>query len=215
MSRAPFHSHGSAWWTTGTRRGAASRLALIGSAGALLLLSVVLLGGCTTVRVVDPATPSLLDRINSEADGRAVRLRFADGREARGTRLVVGPDTMSYVDARGRARSVPTRTVREIRMRYRERGALQGAGLGLLAGAATGAVVGAIFYSESGFSPFTRGEIAAIGAASLGVGGASLGLKVGRERGSRRAYRFRHAPPPHGARPEAAGAAPDADGGGR
>lgn len=164
----------------------------------LLLLVVALLGGCTSVRVVDPTTPSLLDRVNSETDGKAVRLRLTDGREARGTRLVVGPDSVSYVDVQGRARSLPTTALRQVRIRHPERGALQGAGLGLLGGAAAGGLVGAIVYSESGFFTFTRLEVVAISAASLGVLGASLGLTVGRDRGTRRVYRFRHGPPTHG-----------------
>jgi hypothetical protein len=159
---------------------------------AAVVVAVVALTGCTSTRTVESGQPSFYARINDTAEGRTARIGFIDGRTVQGMRLFATPDSVSFVDATGRARSVPTSDVEQIELQRARRGAFQGAGIGLLTGAATGGLIGATILKDP-FS-FTRAEMASITAALSGVIGASIGLGVGRARGSRLVYRFPHAP---------------------
>ena len=104
-----------------------------------------LLCGCANVREVDiDAGGSRLQEITENARGRVVSVELRDGRVHEVEDLSVGAETTCWKD-RDRFRSlsgrnepncVPTSEVSRVIIPRRVRGALQGAGLGLGAGAA-------------------------------------------------------------------------------
>jgi hypothetical protein len=112
-------------------------------------------------------------------------------------------DSTSWRAPSGDVVSVPTSEVIALRLETpdRGRGALEGFGLGLVAGAIGGGLfMGLVAGAEdsdpdSGFVVVTPGEAIAIGAAGLGVVGGVVGLAVGAVRGSRTLYRIERCSP--------------------
>ena len=110
----------------------------------LTLLSLVALVGCAgTVRTVEPSAE--LAVVERAVAGRTATLVLRDGSEHRARSVALAPDTISWVNAdTGEALLAPTAALAEVRLRNRGRatartagaGALVGAGLGMLFGAA-------------------------------------------------------------------------------
>ncbi len=190
---------------------------------ALLLvlgLLVMALTGCVHVRPVDPQAAPSFAELNRQAQKKsatvrlyaepyAVVVRRADGgsrakvidyREVTVRSLQVTPDSTSWLNARThQLETVSTAQIKEIRFVRRGRGALEGLGIGLLSGAALGAVLGyAACPCTSWFGEaygFSRGYGAGVGVRVGGFLGGFLGLLVGSLSGSKQVYRF-EAPAP-------------------
>lgn len=148
--------------------------------------------GCTQTRMVSADTPYAA--INQQAKEHDVVVVHVDGHEAMGTNLRVTPDSTWWQDKAARTPlSVSTSAVAEIHIVNRERGVLQGFGVGALFGAALGAMAGG--GSCQGDSFFTPGTCMLIGGGVLGGIGLLLGAGIGQIRGSRTVYRLQEIPP--------------------
>ena len=185
----------------------------------LAVLAVVLdalCSGCTmSRRVRPPIDPSELARVTLEARDRNVDILLAapatgapstplvvgtTGREAHGSGLVIGVERASWQDALGNNRSVPLAAVREVHYlsagHPRGRGALQGAGLGFLAGAVTGAIAGLSAVDDKCdprgwcFFQISAGMKAAIAVGAFGAAGLLAGGLIGAIVGERTTVRF-------------------------
>ena len=171
----------------------------------VLALGIVvgaLASGCTSTRTIArPLDPAALAAVNAEARDRDVDIvlrSVADGAPApmavagstggatSGVRLELGLERASWEDEAGARRSVPIESVREIRHlsagHPRLTAGLKGAGLGLLLGAAAGAVLGLIASPSGSCEPdrfcliiFSPAQYAAVGAAIFGGGGLIAG----------------------------------------
>jgi hypothetical protein len=98
-------------------------------------------------------------------------------------------DTSSwYNTGTGSLERASTATIREIRFTNRSRGALEGLGLGLLGGAALGALALSQGQNTDGF--FSEGDLAWIGAVLGGATGGLVGVVLGALAEHREVYRF-------------------------
>ena len=135
----------------------------------LALLAAVVLGGCTHARTLDASGPDPWSSLNRQTARAAALVTLADGRKVRTRSLHVAPDLATWLAPEtGRAGSVATGEIVEVRVRSRGRGVLDGLGIGAavaVAAAAYGAALGA---KED------TGAWAAVGA--VGVGGPALAV---------------------------------------
>ncbi len=109
----------------------------------LCLVSASLWTGCAGVQPVGrPASQEELRAIEREADGRTVALKLAPDRALEVKGFHAGGETLSWTGPP--AGAAPVTDLREATVVRRGTGLLQGAGIGALAGFATGMVLGII-----------------------------------------------------------------------
>jgi hypothetical protein len=149
------------------------------------LLLVAAAAGCTTTHVVpQPLTSAELSSLNELVWDREVELRLA-GQDVLGRDLTLGSEA-EWTDREGERQRAPLQALRSVRFSssYASgRGALEGAGIGLLGGGALGAAIG--FASGDDTCPppsrgmclfrFSAGQKAAF----LAIGFGALGLVAG------------------------------------
>ena len=138
------------------------------------------------------ATPSIgvaeAESINRAAGGRHSLIELADGHTVAGTRVRVGPDSVSWTEPRtGIQRREPLREVAAITVLRRGQGAVRG----LLLGALAGAVAGYALERATDTGPesqrcgtdadlcLSRGDAAALAGGLGGIFGAALGAPAG------------------------------------
>jgi hypothetical protein len=142
-----------------------------------LALLVPLLGccGCSSMHALDLRDDFRLETFNHQIRDRVGRLETVDGREFRGTRWLVLPDSTSWWDSRaGELMKVPTREVSEIVLKRYGRGA----GDGLLFGALTGMILGAGLglTGDEGLALTNEWAMVVLGGFGLVVGGVTGAL---------------------------------------
>ena len=109
----------------------------------LCLVSASLWTGCAGVHLVgQPASQEELRAIESEANGRTIALKLAPDRTLEVKGLHAGGEALSWTGPP--AGAAPVTDLREATVVRRGTGFLQGAGIGALAGFATGTVLGII-----------------------------------------------------------------------
>jgi hypothetical protein len=138
--------------------------------------------GCTTTHVVQrPPTSAELSGFNTSVRDREVELRVA-GQEVRGRDLTLGAEA-AWTDAKGQLERAPLEALQSVRFlspgSARARGALDGAGLGLLTGGALGAAIGFASGDDTPCRCFSLRFSAPQKAGFLAIGFGSVGLLAG------------------------------------
>lgn len=151
--------------------------------------------GCTYRYVV---TPHFSDRdyarVNDILRDRRAELVLQDGSHLNRVDIRLSREsTLASMPDRDSTEIFSTGQLQRISFRRHERGALEGLGLGLLAGSAVGATFGLVFGTlwnatcggDMGWSCYTMAEaVRASAGVGAGIGGV-LGLSIGAARGSR------------------------------
>ncbi|HYV64952.1 MAG TPA: hypothetical protein VE964_01835 [Myxococcales bacterium] len=155
---------------------------------ALLLVAAA---GCTTTHVVpQPLTSAEVSGLNELVWDREVELRLA-GQEVRGRDLTLGSEVV-WTDGEGQRQRAPLQALQSLRFSpaYGSgRGALEGAGIGLLGGGLLGAAIGFASGDDTcpprglcviHFSGAQKAAFLAIGFGALGlVAGSLVGAVIG------------------------------------
>lgn len=106
-----------------------------------ILLLIVLLAGCSSVREVRTTDQSTIDasRVNRAASGKLARIQMQDGEKIYGIGVRVAPDSTSWVHPQNSEYIVvSTDDVRTISLMRAGQGALVGLGAGIIIGVASG-----------------------------------------------------------------------------
>jgi hypothetical protein len=152
-------------------------------------LCLILISGCTHVKTLDGPAYDYLQHINNQARGQTVIVHYGTREQTRATHLEMGPDATSWVDVyTGRQQSLPTRSIREVRVLDRIGGLIDGMSVGLAIGASVGALTG----SSGDMADYENRNAKAAGGAFVGgmlMGG--FGMLLGSSRGAKQCYRFR------------------------
>ncbi len=146
----------------------------------LILITSLLLVGCTSTRTIQLDSSTDFTVINEEAQKRNAYVTFRDGSEAKVYALSISHDIASGQPQGGSFQSWPTDSIIRVRFLKSNKGAGQGLGIGLGLGALTGALIG--FGSgddEGSFIAFTAEENALIGTILFGPLGAVIGTIAG------------------------------------
>lgn len=139
---------------------------------AYFIALTVLLGGCTHIRLFNPATPEGRAEVNARSEQRLAVVILASGERADAESLRLDVDEASWIDpGTGEARSAPLSNVLIVRVPNRGRGALEG----LAIGAGVGTVLGILAATEGG--PLSSLPLAWIGAGVFS--GSAIGALVG------------------------------------
>jgi len=161
-----------------------------------ILVPALAVGCSHTLRLGPQALPERWQKAQRRLEGRKAEVILRDGRRFRANGVEVSPEAVVWWEAGSETRhSALPGDVEAVCYRDRDRGALEGASLGLLAGAAALAVVGAASASEEGAcADFVclGGPVAGavFGALIGGPIGMTSGLAVGAFRQSRICVRF-------------------------
>ncbi len=158
--------------------------------GSLLAL-VLVFAGCTQTREITPETAVpegtyAFEDVHNSLEGKEVEIELADGRTMPSVALRIVPDSTAWIDLMtDRLRTAHTQDLAAISYKRPDRGAVQGAvfgaGIGVLLGTATGALLLSkqkddALLSEAGFvSRFAAGGI---------ILGSGVGVGWGVSRGS-------------------------------
>jgi|FaiFalFF_MnMetaG_3_1042247.scaffolds.fasta_scaffold00877_1 hypothetical protein len=176
---------------TGTERPIFRRI-LVG-----VLLPALAMGCSHTIRLGPQAPPERWQKAQRRLEGRKAEVVLRDGRRFRADGVEVSPEAVVWWEAgSGTRHSASPGDVEAVCYRDRGRGALEGAGLGLLAGAGGMAAYGAIAASASDCPPnawlcFNHPVAGAVLGAILGaLIGPPVGLAIGAVRGSQTCVRF-------------------------
>jgi hypothetical protein len=159
------------------------------------LVPALTLGCSHTLTLGSKASSEDWQKVNHRLQGKKMEVVLRDGRRIRADSVKVSPETIMWWQTRSRnQQSAQPGEVAVICYRNRLRGALEGAGLGLVAGAAVLAYVGASEAGEvtcSGFicmgGPVAGAIIGALIGAPVGMVG---GLTIGMVKGSRICVQF-------------------------
>lgn len=108
----------------------------------LYVLLAGLVMGCTHTQTVAPQDAQWRE-VNRRAEEKRATVIFVNDRTTAAKDLQLRPDSTSWLDPNtGTVQGAATSEVASISFKYRARGALEGLGVGLLFGAAGGAVLG-------------------------------------------------------------------------
>ncbi len=131
------------------------------------------------------------DEVQEELEGTTAHITLRDGQVVESAhRLRLTADSLSFMIGDDQYQhTVAVHTVREVRVKRRGRGTLEGLGLGLVGGIVVGAIGGRITASEGDF--FGSEAQTVFGGLTGGVVGLPLGGIIGLIRGHRRVYQFR------------------------
>jgi len=156
------------------------------------LLALLVLTGCTSTRVADLGAPTTHAAINEKAQRQITHMRLTDGRTMQVTYLRLDADSASYIDGKGDVRSIAADQIASVRFTRHGQGALQGLGVGVLAGGGGGALIGLISSTTCREDDWFCGPgvNAAVFGTLLGAIGGMVGLGLGFSRGRRTVYRF-------------------------
>jgi len=155
----------------------------------LLAFSMFILASCTHLR-----TFKTYDDINVVSKDRKGQITLVNGRGYAGRDFHLAEDSTHWRDLNtNKAQSISTSQIREISIKKSGRGAWEGFGVGLLAGAAIGAVIGFASGDDPGADEpglenlfaITAGEKALRSGVYLGGLGGLVGLSVGATTGSK------------------------------
>ena len=160
---------------------------------AIVLWTVCATSGCMSTSQVDLGSPDAavsVRAINELSARKKAKIQFTNRSRTVARRLLLAPDSTSWIDsAGGEARYVvPTHTLRRIRFTRRSQGAFEGLALGALAGLAS--AFGMLLSSEQRFDDAKRGVQQFVPLGSL------VGFLFGALRGNRDTYRLTPAPLP-------------------
>ncbi len=158
---------------------------------AIVLWTVCATSGCTSTRQVDLGGPEAavsIRAINALSARKKAKIQFANRSRTVARRLLLAPDSTSWIEsAGGEARYVvSTHTLWRIRFTHPGQGALEGLALGALAGLA--GAFGMLLSSQQRFEDAERGVQQLVPLGSL------VGLLFGTLRGSRQSYVLTPAP---------------------
>ncbi len=150
-----------------------------------LILAVSLLPPCASVQAQERPSVAGLARRGLLAPGARVRLyasQTADGRYGRFVGRIVRwvPDSLTLKPEDDLPVVVPVASINRLEgSRGRKSNSAEGAGIGLLVGAATGAIIGLASDTDcGGFGPCGAEEVAALAVVFGGLGGV-IGLIIG------------------------------------
>ncbi len=151
----------------------------------IVLWTVCATSGCMSTRQVDLGGPDAavsIRAINALSARKKAKIQFANRSSTVARRLLLAPDSTSWIEsAGGEARYVvSTHTLRRIRFTHRSQGTLEGLALGALAGLA--GAFGMLLSSQQRFEDAERGVQLLVPLGSL------VGLLFGTLRGSRQHY---------------------------
>jgi len=150
----------------------------------LFLGLVIMLIGCTQNRNVRSSTDYVA--LTEKSQRQQAIVTFRDQKKMIAKKVRFAPDSTTWVmPVTHKLISIQTTDVSEVRFTKRVKGALQGAGFGLLGGALFGVVAG-LSSDEGGF--FTPNELAVIGGVYFAALGGIIGLPVGALIGSKEVY---------------------------
>ena len=148
----------------------------------LILITSLLLVGCTSTRTIQLDSSTDFTVINEEAQKRNAYVTFRDGSEAVVYALSISHDIASGQPQGGSFQSWPTDSIFRVRFLKSDKGARQGLGIGFGLGALTGALIGLGSGDDdtTGFGfAWTAEEKALIGTIFLGPLGAVFGAIKG------------------------------------
>ena len=146
--------------------------------------------GCVHTQAPTLGEPGGYASLNRRAAEHDAHVTLAGGRHLPATALQVTLDLTSWIDpASGAVMNVATPEVTAVQFTRHGRGALEELGIGLLSGAAMGALVGfASGDDDPGILAFTAEEKALLGGVFFGGIGGLLGLSFGAAIGSKDVY---------------------------
>ena len=153
---------------------------------AMIMAATIITSGCTHLR-----TFKTYDDINVVSKDRKGQIILVDGRGYDGRDFHLAEDSTHWRDLKtNKAQSISTSQIRELHIKKKGRGAWEGFGIGLVAGAATGALIGSANgddpgVGEPGHDIFSAtAEEKAVGYGVLGgLLGGLIGLPVGASTG--------------------------------
>jgi hypothetical protein len=166
-------------------------------------VGMLVLGACTSVTTVArPLPPHELAELNEKLRGD-VQLQFkeraAPAVQARDA--VLAPQDVSWTDSGGNRQRVPSEALSSIGYVSRTRGAAEGFGIGFLAGAVTGALIGVASGDDSPCGQerffclnFSRSEKTIVGGLFLGLTGGLIGAISGALAGHHGSVEFTSTP---------------------
>ncbi|WP_412062612.1 hypothetical protein [Rubrivirga sp. IMCC45206] len=151
-----------------------------------ILLAAALLAGCTSNRSLDATSPGAAAEINAQGQRQAALLALASGETTTARHLHVAPDVTTWLDAAtGDLRSAPTAEVARIQFRHHGRGALEGAGVGVLLAAVAAGITLVTYPSNDWFTPPAAAFVVGV---VTGVPTTALTASVGAAVGARNVY---------------------------
>jgi hypothetical protein len=154
-----------------------------------LLLLIVSAAGCTTTTPlkVNANEGDELTGLSEEFRGEGISVVLTDGRVFPAIGLHLAPDSTSWFDPAGELVVVETTEIASIRRVDRDRGRLQGAGLGTLMGMALG---GTFMLRSFKNQDMIVGAHLAFGAGALmgAIPGLILGASVGERQGAQEVH---------------------------
>ena len=139
-------------------------------------LLALILGGCTHTRILEVTSgPEAFAAATRSVAGREAYIQTGDSAAFRWEDVIFAPDSVSGMPtAAGQRRvAIPTGQVREVVVKSRSRGAVDGLVYGALVGAVVGVVLasGALASDEPQFLDFGDWSDEPAGAVAFGVGG--------------------------------------------
>lgn len=141
---------------------------------AILILALILIG-CTHTEAVWPTD---YDRINAQIASQPAIVHLDFGKQYSTKALELSADTTTWLDpATSVQMSVPTSWVTTVSVAQPGHGALKGLGIGVTAGALTGALIGVASHEPN--LAIDKGFAALVGAAVFGGAGLVIGPIVG------------------------------------
>jgi hypothetical protein len=155
----------------------------------IIISSTLFFSACTHIR-----KPLVFDDINKMTTGKHANVSLLNGRVLSGSDIQIARDSTFWRDlTTNKKQSIATSEVSNIIIKKSDRGALEGAGLGLLFGGVAGAVIGFASGDDPGVGKGGFEEIVAYTAGQkafgygivLGGAGGLLGLYIGAAVGSK------------------------------
>jgi hypothetical protein len=174
----------------------------------LIILLALMLNHCTSRRLINPADPESAGWQELNKNQGKAQVTLNDNRKISAIRLHVRADSTAWVNVMNdQSQTVATTEIKMIRFKKSGRGTLQGLGIGILTGAALGAIIGFAAGDDPPCKPVSNdflgigqglcdafrmsaAEKAAAGAIIGGAAGALVGVTTGALVGSKDKYRF-------------------------
>ena len=155
----------------------------------LLFIVAVSLTACVNYQTLHlNGSNNELKDLNALAQDHAAYIILTNGQSIKAKELKLTSDSLYYsYYKRSNRRSVAVSEVQEIRFVNRGRGAMQGAGIGLLIGAVGGATLG---YSSDGDNYYSAKDMALILGVLGGTSGGFLGIITGSLNGRQNRYKI-------------------------
>jgi hypothetical protein len=161
----------------------------------VLLAIIVAMSACAHTTSIDPMNTKQCGDLRRKTAHNVVKVALLNRTEQEAQCLLIGSDSTSWLDpGTHELKTVCTAEVMQVELVDRDKGMLEGLGIGLLTGALTGAAMGfADGDDPPGWFSITAGEKAAIGGLVLGGVGGLSGTFVGTVSGHREEFYLLHA----------------------